>query len=143
ALVAAFFDDVGRTELEGQLLSWLVAAHGDDALGAEVLGGQHGEEPHGSVADNGDRLARRDLGSGCSEPAGAEDVGGGEEAGDEVVGWDLRGGNEGAVGERDPGELRLCANGAHQFAVEAGALVAGAADLARVVGSEERPDDEL
>jgi hypothetical protein len=38
--VAAFFDDVGRSVLARQPLSRLVAAHGDDPLGAELLGGQ-------------------------------------------------------------------------------------------------------
>jgi hypothetical protein len=36
-------DEVRRAELQGELLSWLVAAHGDDPLGPEVPGGQHGQ----------------------------------------------------------------------------------------------------
>jgi hypothetical protein len=42
AVVAAFGDDVGRPVLESELLPVGVAAHGDDAFGAEVLGGEHG-----------------------------------------------------------------------------------------------------
>jgi hypothetical protein len=40
ALVAAFGDDVGRTEVQGELLPGLVAAHRDDPLGATVLPGR-------------------------------------------------------------------------------------------------------
>src|SRR3954449_9039311 len=36
-VVTARFDDVGRTELACESLSWLVAAHHDDPLGAELL----------------------------------------------------------------------------------------------------------
>ena len=58
ALVAARFDDVGGAELAGQALPALVAAHGDDPLGPEPLGGEHGAQPDRAVADHGDRLAR-------------------------------------------------------------------------------------
>ena len=43
AIVAALDDDVRGTELAGQPLPRLVAAHRDDPLRAHVLGGQHGE----------------------------------------------------------------------------------------------------
>jgi hypothetical protein len=43
-LVPSLLDDVGRPELEGELLSWLVAAHGDDPFRAEVPRGKHGEQ---------------------------------------------------------------------------------------------------
>ena len=115
----------------------------DDPLGAELFGGEHPEQADGAVADDGDGLAWADLGGDGAEPAGAQHVGGGEEAGEEVVGWDVGGGDERAVGEWDASELGLGADGAHQLAVEARAVVAGAADLAGVVGGEERPDDEL
>jgi hypothetical protein len=52
SLVAARFDDVGGAELAGQPLARSVAAHGDDPLGAEPLGGEHGEQA------DGDGLAR-------------------------------------------------------------------------------------
>ena len=103
ALVAALGDDVGGAELAGELLAGLVAAHGDDPLGAELLGGEHAEQPDRAVADDGDGLAGAGLGGDGAEPAGAEHVGGGEQARDEVVRRGLRGGDEGAVGQRDRG----------------------------------------
>ena len=143
AVVAALFDDVGGAELAGQLLAGLVAAHDDDPLGAELAGGEHAEEADGAVTDDGDGLARADLGGDGTEPAGAEHVGGGEEARDQIGGRQVGGGDEGAVGERDAGVLGLGADLAHQLAVDARALVAGPADLAGVVGGEERADHEL
>src|SRR5437588_2161251 len=143
AFVATLLDDVGSAEFERQLLSWLMAAHDDDPLPAEVPGSQHGKKSDCAVADDGDGLARRDLGRHGCEPAGSQDIGGGEEARDEVVGRHLWGGDKGAVGERDAGQFRLRPDGAHELAMDAGALIAGAADLAGVVRSEERPDDEL
>jgi hypothetical protein len=49
-----------------------------------------------------DGLPRPHLGGDGPEPPGAEHVRGGEEAGDEVGVGHLGGGDEGAVGERDP-----------------------------------------
>src|SRR3712207_7086295 len=45
--------------------------------------------------------------------------------------------------ERDAGVLRLCAGGGTGLPVDARRLVASPADLAGVVGGEERADDEL
>jgi hypothetical protein len=143
AVVAPFLDDVGGAELAGQLLAGLVAAHDDDPLGAELAGGEHAEQADGAVPDDGDGLARGGLGGDGGEPAGAQHVGGGEQAGDEVVRRQVGRGDERAVGERDPGELGLRPDGADRVAVDARAVVAGPADLAGVVGGEERPDDEL
>ena len=53
------------------------------------------------------------------------------------------GGDQGAVGERDAGQLGLGAEGAHQDPVHAVGLVAGLADLAGVVGGPEGADDEV
>ena len=136
-------DDVGGAVVEGQLLAGLVAAHDDDALGAELARGEDAVEADGAVADHDDGLARADLGGHGTEPAGAQDVGGGEEARDQVGVGDLRGGDEGAVGKRDAGVLGLGADRPDGLAVDAGALVAGSADLAGVVRREERADDEL
>ncbi len=116
AFVAAFFDDVGGAELAGELLAGLVAAHDDDPLGAELPGGEHPEEADGAVTDDGDGLARADLGGDGAEPAGAEHVGRGEEARDQVGGREIGGGDEGAVGERDAGVLGLGADRADQAA---------------------------
>jgi hypothetical protein len=63
-----------------------VAAHGDDPLGAEVPGGQDGEQSDRAVADHGDGLARAGLGGHRAEPTGAQHVGGREETRDQLVG---------------------------------------------------------
>ena len=106
-VVAAFFDDVGRAELAGESLPVGVAAHRDDPLGAELLGGEDAEQADGAVADDGDRLAGTGFGGDGGEPAGAEHVGCREQRRDEVgVGLPGRG-DEGAVGERDAGVLGL------------------------------------
>ena len=59
ALLAALGDDVGGAELAAEVGAVLVPAHQDDPLGAEPLGGQHGEQPDRAVADHGDGGARR------------------------------------------------------------------------------------
>jgi hypothetical protein len=142
-LVSTLLDDVGRTELEGELLPGHVAAHGDDPFRAEVPCGEHGEQPDCAVADHGDGLAGGGLRGDGTEPAGAEHVGGSEEAPDEVLRRQLGCGHERAVAERDAGQLRLRSNGADELAVDARALVARPADLAGVVRGPERADHEL
>jgi hypothetical protein len=127
----------------GQLLAWRMAAHGDDPLRAELAGGQHGQQPDRTVTNHRDDLARAGLGGHGSEPARAEHIRGGQHARDQVVGGEVRGGDQCAVGERDPQQLGLGAQGAHGLTVEAGALVAGLAELAGVVGGPERADYEL
>ena len=106
-------------------------------------GGQHGEQPDRAVADDGDGLAGPDLGGDGGEPAGAQHVGGGQQARDRSSVGNLGGGDQGAVGQRDPHPLGLRAAGGAGLAVDAGGLVAGPADLAGVVGGEERADHEL
>ena len=56
--LAAGVDDVGGAERSGDPLAVGVPAEGDDPLGAEPLGGQHGGQADGAVADHGDRVAR-------------------------------------------------------------------------------------
>ena len=73
----------------------------------ELLGGQDAEQADGAVTDHGDGLARAGLGGDGAEPAGAQDVGGGQEVRDQVVGGDVRGGDQGAVGQRHAHPLRL------------------------------------
>src|SRR5215210_607560 len=141
--VATLFDDVGRSVLARQTLSWLVAAHGDDPLGAELLRREHGEQADGAVADHCNVLARPDLGGHSTEPAGPEHIGCREQARDEVVRRYVRRGHERAVGERYPQQLGLRAESAHRDAVHARTLVPGPADLAGVVRGPERADDEL
>jgi hypothetical protein len=143
ALVAALAHDVGRPELAGESLSRFVTAHGDDLVCTELLGSEHAEEAHRAVANHGDRLAGTGFGGDRREPARAEHVGGGEEARDQVRRRDVGCRDEGAVGERNSSQLCLHPDSAHDLAVDTGALVAGPADLARVVRGEERADHEL
>ena len=67
-----FFDDVGGTELAGELLAGLVTAHRNDPLRAELFRGHDREEPDGPVTNDCDRLARADLGRHGTEPAGSQ-----------------------------------------------------------------------
>jgi AraC-like DNA-binding protein len=62
ALLAALGHDLGRAELPGEPLAGLVPAHRDDPIGAELIGGEHCEQPHGAVADDCHRLAWTGLG---------------------------------------------------------------------------------
>src|SRR5215208_4575283 len=86
ALVAARLDDVYGAELARQTLSGFVAAHSDDPLRPELLGRQHGEQPDSSVTDDSDGLTWPGFRGDGAEPAGAEDVRGGDETGDAIVG---------------------------------------------------------
>ena len=107
ALVAALLDDVGRAELAGERLAVGVAAHRDDPLRSELLGREDPEQADGTVADDGDRLAGTGFSGDRGEPTGAEHVGCREQRRDEV-GVRLPGcRDEGSVGERDAGVLRL------------------------------------
>ncbi len=120
-----------------------VPAHRDDALGAQLLRGEDAEQPDRAVAHDRDGLSGAGFGGDGGEPARAEHVGGGQQRRDEIgLGHSGRG-HEGAVGERDAGVLGLCADRAHEHPVHAVGLVAGPADLARVVGGPERADDEV
>jgi hypothetical protein len=132
------------TELPREALAGLVATHRDDPLGAELFRGQDRHQPHGAVTDDRHGLARPGLGGHGAEPAGAEHVGGGQEARHQIIGGNVGGGHQGAIGQRHPHPLRLgAAGGTEYLAVDTRGLVAGPADLAGVVGSEERADDEL
>jgi hypothetical protein len=64
--------NVGSAELAGQLLAGRMAAHGDDALGAQLAGSQHGQQP--------DR----------------------QQARGQLIGREIWGCDQGAVGQRDP-----------------------------------------
>src|SRR5207237_10037538 len=97
----------------------------------------------GAVADEREVLAGARVRGDGREPGGAEDVGRGQEARDQVIVGEVRRRDEGAVGKRNAQQLGLRSQRTHRDAVDAGALVAGPADLAGVVGSPERADDEL
>src|SRR5579885_156347 len=96
-------------------------------------------------ADNPDHngLARTGLGGHCGEPAGAQYVRGGQQRRDQVLVGQARRGDQGAIGERDAGSLRLRSYGAHKHPVEARALVPGLADLTGIVRGPERANHEL
>jgi hypothetical protein len=79
-----------------------VAAHGHDPLGAELAGGQDGQQPDRAITDHRDGLVWAGLGGHGAEPAGAEHIGGGQQAREQVLRRELRGGNQGAVGQGDP-----------------------------------------
>ena len=57
-LLAALADDVGGAELARERDPVGVAAHDDDLLGAEALGGDDAAQADGAVADDGDRCRR-------------------------------------------------------------------------------------
>jgi hypothetical protein len=143
ALVAAFGDDVGGAELGRELLPGLVPRHGDDPLRAEFLGRDDGGQADRAVADHRDGGAGPDLGGHGGVPAGAHDVGAGQQGGDVLVVGPLGGGDQGAVGQQDADVLGLAAARADELAVQAVALVAVAAVRAGVVGGEEGAHDEL
>ena len=65
------------------------------------------QQPDRAVADHGDGLAGAGFGGDGAEPAGAEHVGGGQEVRDQIGGRNLGGGDQGAVGQRDPHPLGL------------------------------------
>lgn len=141
ALVTAFFDDVGGTELAGQSLPVGVAGHGDDPVGTHLLRRQDTEKPDGAVADHGDSLTGPNLSRLGGEPSGPEDVGRCKERRNLVGVGHFRSGHQRAVREGDAQNLGLGA--ADALAVDAAALVAGQADLAGVVRGEEGSNDEL
>jgi len=74
SLVAALPDDVGGAELPGQLLPRFMAAHRDNPLGAELVGRQHAEQPHGTVPDHRDGLPGSGLGGNRGKPPGSQHV---------------------------------------------------------------------
>jgi hypothetical protein len=75
----------GGAELASECLAGRVPAEDDDPLGSEVLRSQHAERSNSAVADDGHRLAWRDLGRGGAEPPGAKDVGGCEQVRNQAV----------------------------------------------------------
>jgi hypothetical protein len=73
-LLAALGDHIGGAELAGQRDAVRVAAHDDDLLGAEPLGGDDCAQADGAVADDRGALARSDLGDDGGVVAGAHHV---------------------------------------------------------------------
>jgi hypothetical protein len=141
AFVAAFDHDVSGAEVGRELLAGLVAAHGDDALGAQFPGRDHGAPADSAVTDDDGGATRLHLGGDGGVPAGAHDVRAGQEAGHMFVARHLGSGDQGAVGQRHPDEFGLAA--ADELAVQAAGLVTVAAVRTGVVAGEEGADDEL
>src|SRR3989442_4372011 len=141
ALIAALDDDVGCAEFACEFLTVFVSAHGNDPLGAHDLGGQDAEQADRAVARDCNRGARLHVRCVCGEPAGPHYVGERQETGDEVVWWNLRRGDERAVRQWDTQHRRL--RPADELPLLAGGLIAGAAVRTRIVGGEERADNEL
>src|SRR5437879_2138161 len=118
-----------------------VSAHRDDPLGAHDLGGQDPEQADRAVAHDCNRGARLHIRCVGGEPARPHYVGQRQKAGDDVVWWNLRRGHKRAVRQRDT--QHRCLRAAHELSLLAGGLIAGAAVRTRIVGCEERADDEL
>ena len=133
ARVAAFGDDVGRAELVSELLAGLVPAHRDDPLGAQLPGREHGEQADRAVTDDRDRLTGSGLGGDGSEPAGAEHIGGRQQARNQVLLRRAGGRDQRAVRQRHPQVLGLSPARPDVLHMHAAALVAGLADRASVV----------
>jgi hypothetical protein len=90
ALISALNDDVGGAELSSELLSRRVAAHDDDPFGAHLLRGEDAQETDRAVTDHRDSRAWLDVGRVRGKPPGAQHVRRGQQAWNQVVGWDIR-----------------------------------------------------
>lgn len=119
----------------------LVSAHRDDASGSKLLGRKHTHQPDRAVADYDCGAARRDACGIGSIPASAQDIGGSEQAGDQVFGRHRVNGDQRTIGQGDAGIGSLSAG--HEFAVFAGTLEAKAAVRAGVIRQAERADNKL
>ncbi len=80
AFLATFGDDLGGTEVAAEVGAVLVAAHEDDLLGAEQLGGDDRGQADRAVADHCHGCARPGSGLDRAVVAGAQHVGQGEQA---------------------------------------------------------------
>ena len=104
--------------------------HGDEPLRPQLLGGHDGERADGPVTDNCHGLAGSGLGRHGAEPAGAQHVGRGPQRRHQILGRQLGGGDQGAVGKRDPQVFGLGTTGTGPLPPLTGGLVAGPADRA-------------
>ena len=77
------------------------STRGDDPLGAHQPGREHAQEADRAVADDRDGRARLDVRRNGGEPTSAHDVGERQEARDQARRGKIRGGDEGAVRERN------------------------------------------
>ena len=144
ALVAALLDDVGRAELAGEGLPVGVAAHRDDPLGAELLvrrgcrAGPTAPSPTTATVLPGPASAA----TAANQPVPSTSDAASSDGIRSASGCP-------GVATRVPSASGMRAYSAwvpiaaHRLGVHAAGLVAGLADLARVVGGEERSDDEV
>ena len=87
------------------------------------------------------RVAKLHVGGDHGPPAGGHNVRQGQQAGELGIVRDVRGGDQGAVGQWDAEQFGLGA--ADELAVLARAGISGLAVGAGAIGDEERADDEL
>jgi hypothetical protein len=118
-----------------------VAAHDDDLLGAQALGGDHTTQPDGAVADDGHGVPGLDARHDGGVVAGAQHVGERQQRRHQRVVLADRQRVQRPVGVRDSHRLSL--RGAAAVAVEEAAVNAGgvqtlATEGARAVGERER-----
>ena len=154
-------DDVGSAEFAGDGGTVLVAAHGDDASGAQQFRRQHTAQAHRAIAEYDGGVSGLDFGADSRMVAGAHHVGEGQQIGEHLVGEVLRAGrrtgniagserlghvDDGSVGMRD---MQVFALAAFAFcttkiaAVQAAGLESSLARRAFAATDGERHDDEI
>ena len=107
AFITTLGNDVRRAKFARKLLPRRVTAHCDNALSSHLRGREDTQQADGAVAYDDDRRARLHVRRCCREPAGAQNVGGRQQARDQVVVGNLRGSHQCAVRERDAQYRRL------------------------------------
>lgn len=145
-LLAALGDDVGGAELARERDAVLVAAHDDDLLGPEALGGDHTAQADGAVAHHGHPLAGADPGDHRRVVARPYHVREGQQGRHQRVVLADRQRIQRAVGQRYAHRLGLrpvIARVAEEADVHARGRQTLAAERAGAVGVRERHDDEV
>jgi hypothetical protein len=140
-IVPALCHDVSCAEFAREFLARRVSAHGDDPVGAHLSGRENAEQSNGAVTDDPDSAAWLEVCGNSRKPACAHDVGNRKETRDEVSRRNVRRRDQRTVGEWDAQQWSL--RGADKLLMLARRLIAGPAVGTRVVGGEERADDEL
>lgn len=146
AFFTAFGDDVVGTEVAAEVGAGGVAAHEDDALGPQTLGGDHRTQADRAVPDDQHRVPWADAGRDGTVVARGHHVRQGQQGGQQRrVGGDGQL-DQGAVGVRDAHRLALAAVDTVESvpaAVPTGDLQALGAVIAGVVAVRERGDDQV
>src|SRR5258707_5471606 len=136
AFVAALGDDVGGAEVAAEVGAVGVPAYQNDLFGTEPVRGQDRGQADRAVADDGDGVTPGDAGLHGAVVAGAQDVGEGQQRGQQRGVRCERQLDQGALRLRDADGFALAAVDAVEAvaaAVPAGGLQALAAEVARVV----------